>query len=89
MFSIKVDFPVPVLPIIYMGSPVLLCDAEQFADIPVIGDGEEGDPVRIVVGFAHGFIITTGQGSGKGGIGDYIGKVYSEPEQWGRINYKT
>jgi len=40
-----------------VGSPVLLFDAEQLADIPVIGDGKVGDPVRIAVCFTHRFII--------------------------------
>jgi hypothetical protein len=34
-----------------MGTAVLLLDAEQPADVAVIGHGEVGDPVEIVVCF--------------------------------------
>ena len=76
MFSIKRGFPGPgFADYINVGSPVLLFDAEQLADIPVIGDGEVGDPVRIVVCFAHAFSITTGKDPVKGGVSDYKGKI--------------
>lgn len=65
-------FPGPGLSYyIYMGSPVLLFDAKQLADIPIIGDSEKGDPVRIGVCFVHGFSITAEEDAVKKG-GSYF-----------------
>ena len=58
-----------------MGSSVLLFDAEQLADIPVIGNGEVGDPVGIGACFAHGFSIKAERFPGKRGGSDYEGKI--------------
>jgi len=53
-----------------VGAPILRFDAEQLVDIPVIGDGEKSDPVRIVVCLVHEDSIKAEKEPVKGGLSD-------------------
>lgn|GEM_PF-5885746 len=59
-----------------MSAPVLRFDPEQLADIPVVGDGEESDPVRIVVWCAHLTSIKAEKEPVKEGFSDYVSKNF-------------
>lgn len=58
-----------------VSATVLFLDPKQLADIPVIGDGEVGDLVRIIVCLVHLPIVTPEKGRSKGGISDFEGKM--------------